>query len=127
THTEPRKHSGSCHCGAVRYAVEVDASRGTQCNCSICTKVHGTHAIVKPEAFTLRAGEGELGMYQFGQVAQRYFCRTCGIHCFGRGVLEQVGGAYVSVNLNTLDDIDPGRISVAHWDGRHDNWMAGLR
>ena len=26
-------HTGGCHCGAIRYEVELDASRGGRCNC----------------------------------------------------------------------------------------------
>jgi len=33
----------------------------------------------------------------------------------------------VSVNLNTLDDVDPRDVKVIYWDGRHDNWQAGPR
>jgi len=34
-----RKHPGSCHCGGVRFEVEIDAANGGACNCSVCTKV----------------------------------------------------------------------------------------
>ncbi len=33
-----KKHTGGCHCGKVRFEVELDASKGgSRCNCSICT------------------------------------------------------------------------------------------
>ena len=60
-------------------------------------------------------------------MTKRFFCRTCGVHCFGKGHLEQLGGDYVSVNLNCLDDADIGQAKVTYWDGRHDNWQAGMR
>jgi len=53
--------------------------------------------------------------------------QPCGTHCFARGVLEQLGGAYVSVNVNALDDVDPGIMKPIFWDGRHNNWQAGPR
>jgi hypothetical protein len=122
------KRRGSCHCGAVRFEVEIDVGGGTRCNCSICTKVGAIGGLVKPAAFTLLAGEGGMGEYLWGgKVATRYFCKHCGIHCFGRGHLAELGGDFVSINLNTLDDIDPYQLAVVHWDGRHDNWQAGPR
>jgi hypothetical protein len=122
------KRSGGCHCGAVRYEVAIDASRGARCNCSICTKVGQTGGMVKPAAFRLVQGESELSSYVWGgKISTRFFCKRCGIHCFGRGHLAEVGGDYVSVNLNTLDDVDPRDVKVIYWDGRHDNWQAGPR
>ncbi len=124
-----RKHAGSCHCGAVRFEVEFDMGAGAgRCNCSICTKVGALGAIVKPEAFTLVSGAESLGEYQWGaKISRRFFCRTCGIHCFGRGHLAELGGDYVSVNLNALNDVELSDMKVVHWDGRHDNWQAGPR
>ena len=125
---EPRKHSGSCHCGAVRFEVEVDASAGSRCNCSVCTKVGGINAIVKPEAFSLLSGASDLGEYEWGgKTSKRFFCKKCGVSCFGRGFLEQVDSAYVSVNFNYLDDVDPQQVKLTFWDGRHNNWEAGPR
>src|SRR5688572_16670157 len=126
--TQAKKHPGSCHCGAVRFEVEVDASSGSRCNCSICSRLGATTAIVKPADFTLLAGEEVLTAYEWGgRTARRYFCSRCGITCFLRGQLEQVGGDYVSVILNCLEDVDPADIAVQHWDGRHNNWAAGPR
>jgi hypothetical protein len=123
-----QKHTGGCHCGAVRFEVTIDATSGGRCNCSICTKVGSTGGMVKPAAFTLLAGQSELSEYVWGsRVGTRYFCKHCGIHCFGRGHLEVLGGDYVSVSLNTLDGVDLADAKVIYWDGRHDNWQAGPR
>jgi len=54
---------------------------------------------VKPEAFRLLSGESSLSSYEWGgKTAKRYFCKSCGINVFQPRVLEQSGGAYVSVN-----------------------------
>ena len=126
---QAKKHTGSCHCGAVRFEVQYDEAKGgSRCNCSICTKVGPVGAIVKPEAFRLLTAESDLSQYVWGhKISQRYFCKRCGVHCFAKGHLDMLGGDYVSVNLNTLDDVDPASLSVVHWDGRHDNWQAGAR
>jgi hypothetical protein len=126
--TTPTQHAGGCHCGAVRFEVELDASTGTMCNCTICTKLATVGAIVKPAAFRLVSGEAELSTYEWGgRVGQRKFCKHCGVHCFAPGHLDALGGDYVSVNLNCLDDFDLSRIQLAYWDGRHNNWQAGMR
>ena len=50
----PTTHRGGCHCGAVRYRVELDLSRpATQCNCSICSRTGTLLSFVPAEAFTL--------------------------------------------------------------------------
>lgn len=123
-----RKHAGSCHCGAVKFEATVDTTAGGSCNCSICTKLGAVTGIVKPDAFRLLSGEKNLSFYEWGgKTAKRYFCKTCGITCFSRGFLEQIGGDYVSVNFNALDDVDPADVKVSYWDGRHNNWQAGMR
>lgn len=122
------KHQGTCHCGVVRYTVVVDLARASRCNCTVCTKLATVGGLVKPAAFRLLAGEAALSTYQWGgKIGTRYFCRHCGTHCYVSGHLPKVGGDFVSVNLNTLDDVDPYQLPLVHWDGRHDNWQAGPR
>ena len=85
-----------------------------------------TGGIVKPEAFRLTSGEDRLSQYVWGsKMSTRFFCRDCGIHCFGRGHLDALGGDFVSINVNTLDDVELKELKAVYWDGRHNNWMAG--
>jgi hypothetical protein len=122
------KHIGSCHCGAVKFEANVDATSGRACNCTVCTKVGAIGTILRPDAFTLLSGERNLTAYEWGgKTAKRYFCKTCGVSCFSRGHLDQLGGEYVALNLNALDDIDPANVKVGYSDGRHNNWQAGMR
>jgi len=125
----PQKLRGGCHCGAVRFEVEVDLRQpASRCNCSICVKVNPTAACVKPAAFTLLTPDADMGEYEWGfKVSRRYFCRTCGVFVFSRGHLAELGGDFVGCNLNFLYDVDPNDLKVIHWDGRHDNWDAGPR
>lgn len=123
------KRSGSCHCGAVRFDVELaEDARPARCNCTVCTKTGVTGVIVKPTAFALLTGESNLTSYRWGaEVSTRFFCKTCGVHCFGKGHLAEVGGDFVSVNAATLDGFDVTKEKLMYWDGRHDNWQAGPR
>lgn len=129
SHRAEGKQRGTCHCGAVQFEVELaPGSKGSRCNCSVCTKLSMTGFIVKPAAFRLLTPETELMHYEHGpKISKRSFCRHCGTHCFGRGFLAEVGGDYVSVNGNCLDDLEPTTLELIYWDGRHDNWQAGPR
>ena len=120
--------TGSCHCGAVRFSVELEHGfQAGRCNCSICMKIAQTGVIVKPSAFKLLAGDESLGRYTWGMISTRHFCKHCGIHCFAYGHLDVLGGDYVSINLNSLDDFDLSKVVLSYWDGRHNNWQAGPR
>lgn len=123
-----KRYKGSCHCGKVAFEAEIDLAAGTgKCNCSICTKRREWSVLVKPEAFTLLRGADALSDYQFGTMSGHHrFCATCGCAPFGEGYVEEIGGAFVSIALASLDDVDPAELAeapVRYMDGRRDNWF----
>jgi hypothetical protein len=122
-------YTGGCHCGAVRFEADVDlATPVSRCNCTLCTRRGVTAAITRPAGFRLLSGDEALSTYTWRAKTFTFlFCSRCGIHVFGRGDLPELGGAFVSVNVNCLDDIDVATLKVIYWDGRHENWDAGPR
>lgn len=122
------KHHGTCLCGDVQFEVELDIATGTQCNCTVCVRLGATSSIVKPSAFTLLSPESKLASFtRTPEVGLRFFCARCHNYCFGKGHLDVLGGDYVSVNLHCLDGFDVTQTKLGYWDGRHNNWSAGMR
>jgi len=57
----------------------------------------------------------ELSKYQFNRkIATHYFCPVCGSQMFV--LIPPLGVA--AVNINTLDDIDPSKLTIKKVDGR---------
>lgn len=76
-------YSGGCHCGRIRFNVQVDLAEVLECNCSICVKKGILHVIVPKSAFELLSGQDDLVVYQFNtNIAKHLFCGVCGIHSF---------------------------------------------
>jgi hypothetical protein len=65
--------------------------------------------------FTLLQGEQNLGRYQFNtNVAEHYFCKTCGIYTFHKPrTLPRTYG----VNAGCLDNINPLEFEVKNIRG----------
>lgn len=110
-------YEGGCHCGAVRYRVELDlAQPAVTCNCSMCGRMGSMLAFVPAPAFTLVSGDDALTDYQFGsKTIHHLFCKVCGIRSFARG--ENQGQPMVAVNTRCLDGVDPTTVPTVAFDG----------
>lgn len=114
-----KSYTGGCHCGAVRFAIEADIRKVTDCNCSICAKKAMLYHWVPPERFRMLTDEESLATYRFGsREAKHHFCRHCGIHVFTR---PRSAPHLYSVNVRVLDgyDLEVERPEVVRFDGRH--------
>lgn len=115
-----KTHTGGCHCGRVRFEVDVDLddAKILDCNCTICTKKGFLHLIVEPDRFRLSTGKEALQEYRFNtKQAVHKFCKTCGIHPF---YTPRSHPDDIDVNVRALDDVDPAGLEIEAFDGR--NW-----
>ncbi|MFC6488749.1 GFA family protein [Nitratireductor sp. GCM10026969] len=112
------QYQGGCHCGAVRFDVDVDVSNPITCNCSYCTQRGSILAFTPAEALTLERGEEKLTEYRFnsGQI-QHLICSVCGMESFARGAMPD-GTKMVAVNLRCLEGVDLDGLEPAQVDGR---------
>jgi centromere protein V len=114
-----RTFQGGCHCGAVRFEVDVAAEPEVSlCNCSICDMTGFLHVIVPRERFRLTSGRDTLSSYRFNTgVAEHLFCSVCGIKSFY--VPRSHPDGY-SVNARCLDGNPLAEVVPRPFDGQ--NW-----
>ncbi len=112
------KYTGGCHCGKVRYEVEMEIGKSISCNCSICQKKGTLLAFVRADQFTLIQGKDSLTDYQFNKhVIHHLFCSTCGITSFAKGASPD-GQEMRAINVRCLDGVDIDSLDVMKYDGR---------
>ncbi|WP_299686780.1 GFA family protein [uncultured Tateyamaria sp.] len=121
------RHTGSCHCGFVQFAITAEIDHQRICDCSICHKRGALMFRVPEAALTVQRPLADLTLYQWGsRTAKDYFCPQCGILPFRRpsaptaaertrGVAPFDGWA---INLRCLDGFDPVALPVRHIPGR---------
>ena len=115
---EMAKHSGSCHCGRVRYKVETDIATVLSCNCSFCRKRGALWTYVDGAQFKLVSGKDDLADYQFNKkIIHHRFCRHCGVGSFSTGKGED-GSEGVGINVRCLDDVDVEALALTPYDGK---------
>lgn len=112
------RYTGGCHCGAVRYEVEMDLGTVYSCNCSMCAKTGWLLAFAPATAFTLTKGQDDVTDYRFNKkIVEHLFCAHCGIKSFGRGKGPD-GTDTVAINVRCLDGVDVDALTVQKVDGK---------
>jgi hypothetical protein len=117
--TQATKYTGGCHCGAVRYTVELDLSQPVlSCNCSMCGRSGTLLSFTPAEKFHLEQGSDSLTDYQFNKhVIHHTFCKVCGIKSFARGV-GPGGKEMAAINVRCLEGVEPSQLQIKEFDGR---------
>jgi hypothetical protein len=109
---------GSCHCGAVKYSVQMEpVTSATACNCSICRRSGTLLAFVPAAQFTLEQGQDALVSYTFNKHhIDHNFCKHCGIKSFASGKRPD-GTSMTAINVRCVDGVDVDALEVKHFDG----------
>ncbi|HEU4733682.1 MAG TPA: GFA family protein [Kofleriaceae bacterium] len=117
--SQPSTYTGSCHCGAVRYTVEVDLSQPVMsCNCSMCGRAGTLLTFAPMSKFKLEQGSESLTDYQFNKHAIHHvFCKVCGIKSFARGTARD-GSEMAAINVRCLEGVDPSKLTIKQVDGK---------
>lgn len=116
--SDVQHYTGGCHCGAVRYEVDLSLAQVLSCNCSICSKSGLLLSFVPAAQFHLLQGDDHLQDYQFNRkVIHHVFCKDCGIKPFARGRTRE-GAEMVAVNVRCLDGVDLAGLTLTPIDGR---------
>ncbi len=110
-------HSGSCHCGNIKFTIESEISKLTTCDCSLCVKKNALMTKVHDSAFNLISGEESLSEYQWNmKIARHYFCKKCGIYTFHR---KRSDPQYFGVNIFCLDNFDKSGVPTRATEGEN--------
>lgn len=123
-----KTYKGACHCGSVRFEVDLDLSQGTgKCNCSYCAKNRLWIENARPQDVRVLSGEAELTDYRGkNPVAHHLFCAKCGVHPFEWvDTPNAAGEKYYSINVLCLEGVDVSALlaaPVTYYDGLHDKW-----
>lgn len=117
--------SGSCQCGALRFAVELPSKWVAHCHCTMCRRAHGAAFVtwVGMEDGRARIDDSDqtLRWYASSPGAERGFCSRCGSMLFFRS--SRWPGELHIVRANFDDDID--RAPQVHvYYHRHVDWAA---
>jgi len=108
-----KTYHGGCHCGYLRYSVELDLTHpvGERCNCSSCQNRGILILEVNPPSnFTLISPtsreDSKIGRYSpKGGSLHFFFCKACGVNCFYQGMSKEGDKEteYLKINGLTLD------------------------
>ena len=106
----------SCHCGAVRFAVETAPGEVTDCNCSICRRYGALWAYYQAPQLQFAAENGPTDAYLWGRrQLELHRCRACG--CVTHWVAVDRGYTRMGVNARLFPPEVLAAAIVAPFDG----------
>ncbi|WP_375740859.1 GFA family protein [Pseudomonas boanensis] len=116
-------HSGGCHCGQLRYAVDAPLSDVAHCHCSICRRTTGgivTTWVTVPLA-SFRWTAGMPAEYASSASCVRYFCAHCGCHL---ALFTQLSPDTMDLTIATLDQPEAAPANRHIWVKNRLPWLS---
>jgi hypothetical protein len=98
---------GSCHCGAVRFEVELRGGfeKVWRCNCTLCRRKGAIMGSVPLGRLRITRGQDKLTVYEWNtREAKHYFCSVCGIYTHHR---RRSAPGEFGFNIACLEGVDP--------------------
>ena len=111
-------YTGSCHCGAVRFAFEREApiTSAYACDCTLCHKKNAAMTDAHESRFRILAGEEMLTLYQWNTGTARHtFCKRCGIYPFHK---MRIRPDHYGINIFCIDGLDARAVPLTVFPGQ---------
>lgn len=98
---QPKRYSGGCLCGGVRYVVRGPLGGVVACHCSQCRRTSGHYAAMTsaPSSKLELITSASLAWFKSSTTAERGFCNCCGSNLFWR----RFDGDVTSITAGSLD------------------------
>ena len=110
------RYQGGCHCGRVRFEIDVEIGTIIDCNCSICAKKGFLHLIVDPQQVRMLSPADAVSLYQFNtKTAKHYFCPVCGISAY---YIPRSHPDKIDVNVRCLEGVELESLTIVPFNGR---------
>ena len=110
------RYQGGCHCGRVRFEIDVEIGTIIDCNCSICAKKGFLHLIVDPQQVRMLSPADAVSLYQFNtRIAKHYFCPVCGISPY---YIPRSHPDKIDVNVRCLEGVELANLTIVPFNGR---------
>ena len=112
--------TGSCLCGAIRYAIDAEVKELRACHCRSCQKQSGAqgtvNALLPSSAFKLTRGTPKrfTAIADSGRTLHRYFC--------GEFSQREANPEMVVVRAGTFDNPPDMKITAHIWTKSARNW-----
>lgn len=117
--------TGSCLCGAIRFAIDVPVAELRACHCTNCQKASGgagtVNAMLPSSAFRITQGTPKKysAVADSGRLPHRYFCGDCGSPLYSQRDLAR---ETVSVRAGAFDNAPEQRITLHIWTKSARHW-----
>jgi hypothetical protein len=106
----------SCHCGAIRLAIDAAPETVTDCNCSVCRRYGTLCAYYSPKQVRFTPPDPPTDIYMWGARSTAFHrCKNCG--CVTHWAAVDETRDWMGVNARLMAPEILARARIRHLDG----------